>query len=77
MSANSRTPSRGELGGVEVLDDEHAVAGVEELGHLERPLGILGRDRAVAPGVAAGERDTALAPASRASSMPGPGSPER
>ena len=33
---------------------------VERLGHLERPVGVLGRDGAVAPGVAAGERDAAV-----------------
>ena len=60
ISANSRTPSRGERGGVEVLDDEDAVLHVQDLGHLERAVGVLGGHGAVAPGVAAGERDAAL-----------------
>src|SRR3954465_3935813 len=47
-----------ELRRVEVLHDEHAVADVEELWDLERPVRELGRHGAVAPGVASGERDT-------------------
>src|SRR3954470_18018694 len=49
-----------ELRGVEILDDEHAVAGVEDLWDLERPVGILGRDGAVAPGVTAGDRNASF-----------------
>src|ERR671910_3522996 len=45
-----------ELRRVEVLDDEHSVPRVEELWDLERPVGVLGGGRPVAPGVAAGER---------------------
>src|SRR4051794_35002460 len=50
----------GERGQIEVLDDEDAVADVEDLRHLKRPRGILRRDRAVTPGVAARERDAVL-----------------
>src|SRR5829696_9461091 len=50
----------GELGRVEVLDDEDAVAHVEDLRHLERAVRILGGHRTVAPRVAAGQRDAAL-----------------
>src|SRR3954469_24879698 len=49
-----------ELREVEVLDDEDAVADVEDLRHLERARGVLGRNGAVAPGVAARERDAVL-----------------
>ena len=59
-SANSRTPSAASSRGVEVLDDEDAVDGVQPLRHLERPGRVLGRHGAVAPGVAAGERDAVL-----------------
>ena len=55
----------GERRRVEVLDDEDAVADVEDLRHLERPRGVLGRDRAVTPGVAAGEGHAALDEPSR------------
>src|SRR4051794_6397551 len=55
---------------VEVLDDEDAVADVEEERDLERLL--LGRHRAVAPGVAAGERDAVLdQPAGHRHARPG------
>src|SRR3954465_7421701 len=47
-----------ELRGVEVLDDEHAVADVEELWDLERPVRELGGHGAVTPCVAARECDT-------------------
>src|SRR5918912_553980 len=47
----------GERARIEVLDDKDAVAHVEPLRHLERPCRVLGRHGAVAPGVAAGERD--------------------
>jgi hypothetical protein len=50
----------GELGGLEVLDYEDAVADVEHLRDLEGPGGVLGRDGAVAPRVAARERDAVL-----------------
>src|SRR3954468_16732771 len=45
-----------QFGRVEVLDDEHAMAGVQDLWDLEWPVRVLGWDRAVAPGVAARER---------------------
>src|SRR5712691_7429777 len=44
---------------VEVLHDEDAVPDVQRLRHVERPRRILGGYRAVAPRVAAGQRDTA------------------
>src|SRR3954462_3630723 len=50
----------GEFGGVEVLDDKDAVDGVQTLRHLERSRRVLGRHGAVAPGVAARERDPGL-----------------
>src|SRR5438477_3661458 len=50
----------GELRGVEVLDDEHAVPDVQRLRNLERAGRVLGRHRTVAPRVAAGERDAAV-----------------
>ena len=50
----------GERRKVEVLDDEDAVVDVQRLRHLERPAGVLGRDRAVAQGVAAGDGDAAF-----------------
>ena len=49
---------------------------VEELWDLERPVGVLGGDRPVAPGVAAGERDAPLRQP-LGELEPGPGSPER
>src|SRR5712691_11176075 len=49
----------GECARVEVLHNEDAVVDVQRLRHVERPRRILRRDRAVAPRVAAGQRDTA------------------
>src|SRR3954453_5250789 len=54
-------PVGGQFGGVEALDHEHAVLHVEGLRHLERARRILRRYGAVAPGIAASERDAALA----------------
>src|SRR3954466_11755565 len=50
----------GERAEVEVLDDEDAVADVEDLRYLERARRVLRRDRAVAPGVATGGRAPVL-----------------
>src|SRR6266508_6394985 len=50
---------RGERGGIEVLDDEDAVAHVQHLRNLEGPRRVLSRHRAVAPGVAPGKRNAA------------------
>src|SRR3954470_17084241 len=50
----------GERAEVEVLDDEDAVADVEDLRYLERARRVLRRDRAIAPGVAARERDAVV-----------------
>src|SRR5262249_11313490 len=45
----------GELCRVQVLRDEDPVVHVEQLRHLERARGMLGRDWAVAPRIASGE----------------------
>ena len=63
MGEDQREPPHavgGEPLEVEVLDDEDPVVDVEDLRHAERPPGILRRDRAVAPGVTAGQRDPML-----------------
>src|SRR5439155_22058300 len=49
-----------ELGEVEVLDDEDAVVDVQRLRHLERAVGVLGRNGTVAPRVAAGDGHAAV-----------------
>src|SRR4051794_28384921 len=49
----------GERARVEVLHDEDAVVDVQRLRHLERSVGVLCGHRAVAPRVAAGQRNTA------------------
>src|SRR6267142_2773692 len=49
----------GERTRVEVLHHEDAVVDVENLRHLERAGGVLGGYGAVAPRVAAGQRDAA------------------
>ena len=45
---------------VEVLDDEDAVLDIENLRDAERPVGVLGRNRPVAPSVTSGQRDIAV-----------------
>src|SRR5438874_13041996 len=45
---------------IEVLNDEDPVVDVEDLRDPEGPLRILGRNRAVAPRIAAGQSDAAL-----------------
>src|SRR3954468_16382405 len=50
----------GEGGQIKVLDHEDAVVDVEDLRDLEGAVGVLGGHWAVAPGVAARERDAAL-----------------
>src|SRR3954454_17931282 len=51
----------GEGGQIEVLDHEDAVVDVEDLRDLEGAAEVLGGPRAVAPGVAARERDASPA----------------
>ena len=57
---NSPTPSSAELGQAQVLHHDDPVLDVEGLGHDEGLLGVLGRHRPVAPGVAAGDRRPAV-----------------
>ena len=76
MGEDQREGSGDRVGGesaeVEVLDHEDPVFDVEDLRHPERPVGVLGRNGSVAPGVATGQRDVAVGqPLRQLASRPG------
>ena len=57
---NSATPAAARSREAEVLEHDHAVVDVEGLGHDEGLVRVLGRHRAVAPRVAAGDGDAVV-----------------